>query len=966
MKLSLNICHYGNSGFVARNKSFLYKALLTSVLILCGGMFAHASSFVIPEKSPSDPKAYRVIQLSNQLQVMLISDPETDKAAAALDIAVGSGADPEGYEGLAHFLEHMLFLGTTKYPEAGAYQAFIQQHGGNHNAFTAFDHTNYFFDVEASSLEPALDRFSAQFVAPLFTEAYVEREKNAVHSEYSAKIKDDSRRYFSVFKESLNRQHPYSRFSVGNLDTLSSRNGTSIRQVLIDFYNTQYSANRMKLVILGKQPLNELEQWAKTKFSRIPNHKLARLTYDMPLFNQSELPIFQQLTPVMNKRSLNLTFPVPSSRQYYESKPLYYLSNLIGHEGEGSLLSYLKAKGWVDSLSSGEGFDAGQQATFDIGLRLTPEGEAQWKNIVKAVFSYIDLLKSAPINPDYFNEQKQMLGLAFKFQEKSEPIHYVSMLATHLHDVPAKRVLNSDYLMKTFKPELIRSYLDQLNAKNVVVSLMAPEAITQQKTPWYDTDYSMEKRSPTLNALFAQTEAISEFHLPARNPFIPEQTAMVSGKDVAVPELLEHSEGFLSWYAKDTSFGTPKADIFVNFRSPVANDSARHQVLTTLMVSLLNDSLSEFSYPAYLAGLSYQLYPHVRGVSLKISGYSDKQNVLLTEILGKMKYGSISRARFDIFKDNLQRSLENSKKQKPYQQTLSKTNDLIVSPAWSDDEKLVELASVEFDELATFTNHWFDRLDVLMLQNGNINRSTALNHGAIVQQMVVENAQSVSVNRSKVTKLKEGMRGFEIKIEHPDSSLIYYLQGENKSYREQARYLLLSQIVSSPYYEQIRTEKQMGYIVFSSNYTLFDHPGIGFIVQSPGYSPAQILEATKGFIEGYAKTLADMPDSTYEQHIKALVSTLEEKENTITERTNRYWIELDRDNAAFDWKQQIVAEIKQLSKKSFIEFYRQHILQHPHELVVYNAGENLAQAENNTPAIPLISKKQELWSGVTK
>ncbi|MCW8884294.1 MAG: insulinase family protein, partial [Motiliproteus sp.] len=101
-------------------------------------------------KSPNDPRDYQAFQLENGLKVLLISDPKTDKAAVSLDVGVGSGDDPEQRQGLAHFLEHMLFLGTGKYPKAGEYQAYISAHGGSHNAFTAYDRTNYFFDIDSN------------------------------------------------------------------------------------------------------------------------------------------------------------------------------------------------------------------------------------------------------------------------------------------------------------------------------------------------------------------------------------------------------------------------------------------------------------------------------------------------------------------------------------------------------------------------------------------------------------------------------------------------------------------------------------------------------------------------------------------------------------------------------------------------------------------------------------------------
>ena len=66
--------------------------------------------------SPSDPFSYEYVQLDNGLRVLLVSTPGTDKAAAAMTVATGSGDDPKGREGRAHFLEHMLFLGTEPYP----------------------------------------------------------------------------------------------------------------------------------------------------------------------------------------------------------------------------------------------------------------------------------------------------------------------------------------------------------------------------------------------------------------------------------------------------------------------------------------------------------------------------------------------------------------------------------------------------------------------------------------------------------------------------------------------------------------------------------------------------------------------------------------------------------------------------------------------------------------------------------
>ena len=167
---------------------------------LTDGEQAHQAGI---EKSETDESEYRYIVLSNQMQVLLISDSEADKAAASLDVFVGSSDDPLNRQGLAHFLEHMLFLGTDKYPNPDEYQSYISQHGGQHNAYTSFEHTNYFFDINPASFELALDRFARFFVAPIFNAEYVNREIKAVHSEYMARIKNDYRRQRDVFSQAV-------------------------------------------------------------------------------------------------------------------------------------------------------------------------------------------------------------------------------------------------------------------------------------------------------------------------------------------------------------------------------------------------------------------------------------------------------------------------------------------------------------------------------------------------------------------------------------------------------------------------------------------------------------------------------------------------------------------------------------------------------------------------------------------
>ena len=195
-------------------------------------------SLVCPSKL--DDRKYRVMTLNNSLRVLLISDPNSNISAAAMDIPAGSFNDPPDYEGLAHFCEHMLFIGTKKYPETNQYSHFLQSHGGGDNAFTSTQNTNYFFNVEAEYFSTALDMFAHFFIDPLFSVGSVMDEMNAVNAEHQKNLHTDGWKLWQLLKNVSNPQHPFSQFSTGSLETL---NKSDIHDQLLQYFNSSYSAN---------------------------------------------------------------------------------------------------------------------------------------------------------------------------------------------------------------------------------------------------------------------------------------------------------------------------------------------------------------------------------------------------------------------------------------------------------------------------------------------------------------------------------------------------------------------------------------------------------------------------------------------------------------------------------------------------------------------------------------------------
>ncbi|MEL0320901.1 MAG: insulinase family protein, partial [Gammaproteobacteria bacterium] len=426
-------------------------------------------------------REYRYLTLPNALKVLLISDPTTDKAAASMDVFVGTNNDPKEFPGLAHFLEHMLFLGTDQYPEAGEYQQFISDQAGSHNAFTAPEHTNYFFSLNPKALEPALDRFSRFFVAPTLDPAYVDREVNAVHSEYQSKLRDPARLSFEATKQGLNPNHPFSQFGAGNLSTLQK---PGLLDALKRFYENEYSANRMALVVLGEEPLDRLEQIVTERFTEIPNRNLPSSIIDIPLFDTKRLPFVVQSKPATESRRLTLLFPVPDTDAFIDRAPLRYIGHLLGHEGEGSLLANLKARGYANGLSAGESLGMTESRSFSISVSLTPEGLTHRDTIIEEIFRTIRLIETTGIDAWRFEELKVISDANFKFEEESDPQNVVTYLSEKLHSVPPQNLFTHGRLLEQFDHQLIQDMLSWLTPEQMLVRVTAPEIEPSETTTY--------------------------------------------------------------------------------------------------------------------------------------------------------------------------------------------------------------------------------------------------------------------------------------------------------------------------------------------------------------------------------------------------------------------------------------------------------------------------------------------------
>ncbi len=890
-------------------------------------------------KSPNDHRQYEYLELPNQMKVVLISDPEADKAAAALTVGIGSASNQRDREGLAHFLEHMLFLGTEKYPQPDEYSKFINSNGGSQNAFTAANITTYYFDIKQESLEQTLDRFSQFFVAPLFTSEFVDREKNAVHSEYMLKIKDKFRRGMAAQRQAYDTASPYSMFSVGNLDTLSDKNGKSIRFDLIDFYNVHYSSNIMTLAVLGKEPLPQLKAWVVDKFSAVPNRHSSRMTPKVKMLGDQQLPVRVNVKSLQEIYVLSLEFPVSSVVSEYKKQPLRYLSYFIGHEGKGSLLSLLKNKGWATSLAAGSHTLDSTESVMITSIDLTKEGYQHIDTIVEYFFNYVDLLKRTGIEEWRFREIQQMAELDFRFSEKTPPSSMVVKLSGNMQDYPAKDLLRKN-IPQTFDADLIKHFTNQIRPGNMMLTVESKNSETDQTEELYQVDYSIRSISPTVVTKWKNAVSETTLALPQPNPYIPDNTT-IKTIEVAkpIPEQINHHAGFTVWHQQENAFGIPQAEFLAGIKTPYANDSAKHAVMKELLVKLLNEQLKSTTYPASLAGLSARLESAATGLLISVSGYDQKQPLILEEIIQVVRNPNINSDLFTTYSNKLRQSLENAKFSKPFRQVINAKKRYMVKPSWSTDELLSALKMVSLSDLQNYLPKLLKKAEVKILSYGNITADETLQLSSLIETKLLQDTQLVEVTDPDLTILpvsKVTKQNFE--VDHPDSVILTIYQGNGESIDEQAKWKLLGQMLGAPFYSDLRTRQQLGYVVFAGYTESEKTPELLLLAQSSTVSATELEKRIDVFTAEFLQEIEQMSTAEYATHKAGIISRLLKKDQKMRDRITRYITNISKDNFSFDLNKKLANAIEKLNQESMIDFYQKSIIENPKKLVFSDFG----------------------------
>jgi coenzyme PQQ biosynthesis probable peptidase PqqF len=358
--------------------------------------------------------------LANGLRVTLRHAPNLKRCAAVLRVAAGSHDVPLAWPGLAHFLEHLLFLETRRFAAGEGLMAYVQGHGGQVNARTNERTTDFFFELPPQAFVGGLERLSDMLAHPRMNADDQLREREVLHAEFVAWSQDAAAQQQLALFDGLSSTHSLRGFHAGNRDSLPVLQ-PEFQQALQDFHQRFYQTGQMTLSLVGPQSLDELREMAQRFSEEIPAGAKVPQQAPEALMNTSE-KTYQQA----GERRLDLLFTFEALPQS-SPEALAFLCHWLNTAKPGGLMATLREQGLADSLKAAPLYQFAGQALLHIEFITTQPGSVIRQKLLDWLGFFAAHQDWAGLREEYaalLQRQQQVNGalpLAQRDSEQLEP-----------------------------------------------------------------------------------------------------------------------------------------------------------------------------------------------------------------------------------------------------------------------------------------------------------------------------------------------------------------------------------------------------------------------------------------------------------------------------------------------------------------------------------------------------------------
>ncbi|WP_016954659.1 insulinase family protein [Catenovulum agarivorans] len=872
-------------------------------------------------KSPNDTRQYRFITLENNMRVLLVSDPATQTAAVSLDVRVGGLNNPTSQPGLAHYLEHMLFLGTKSYPEADGFNKFLSENGGMRNAYTAHSNTNYYYQVVNGKLAESLARFSEFFTAPLFDKSYSEKELSAIDNEWSKRKSDDQFARMLINNRTSAAGHPIHTFSMGNKQTLSDKADSELYAQMREFYQTYYSANLMNLVIVSQAGLDELAQLAKQHFAVIKNHNTPEPLVTAKGLTENELNqhIYQKTTTDI--KQLILQFPFSHHNYHWQDKSFAYVHKLFNSKDENTLYDYLNKQGLINGAGIGLQYGYyGDNGYIEISYSLTEKGKNNKDQIIAASQAYFKLIQNQGIQPQYFAELQQVMHNKFINFNMPSAVRLATHLSPMLHTVPAQQIIKSSFDMGEFSEQQINQLLSQIDFSQMRVWHRGNDLTATQQLTYADGQFDTQAISQAEIAQWQQTAAAINLALPGKNELL--QTADATKTDSAPssataekllkPTAIVNKKGAYAWLAHSQHFEQNQGYIELTLNSDLAASNIKQYMAADILKHLWTEAALAQTNAAQQAGIKVSIGEGAdKNLKVSLSGPTEQHLKLIENVFNTLVELKVDERIFNQKKDEALAWLSNRGNDPLTAQAQKEMGSLIHATAWRYHQQAQALEQLTYQDVVEHHNELLAKNALNLFAFGNYQQADI---STIMDSLLVKlpaNRQATDLHYP--AEVKPASVQSSVTAEHTDVAVLQQYWLAEKSLKKFSQILTLNALYQPMFFKTLRTDNQVGYVVGSSPMQLNKFPAWGFMVQSKTHSAAQIIQQIDGFNQQFSAQLQALPATVVNNLTASIIQQINQAPKNIYQEMHAFLADFNQGNFEFDSRETLLTNLQQVT-----------------------------------------------------
>jgi insulysin len=865
-------------------------------------------------KTPSfESRKTAKIRLKNGLEAYIVSDPLIKDSGAALAVSVGSWNDPVEYPGMAHFLEHMLFMGTKAYPDEAEYSRFIQANGGAMNAYTASDKTVYSFSISPQSFEGALDRFSHFFIDPLFSQNSISRELHNVDQEHAKNVEHDGSRLYMVFKQTSNSSHPMHAFSTGNAETLSGIPSS----VMQEFYKTYYSADLMHLVVMDKAPLDQLIAMVNQKFSHVPVSKKNVALPENSMFSTAQKGALLQIKSLKETRSLSLLWELDQGFiDDITGKTASFIAYLASSEAPGQLADTLKNKGYISRLSASLDPFSKKQGIFSLDIELSEKGLLQKDEVINICFNYLNDLKSIQNLDALYQQWKNISEINFSYQDRSEVFSYVTDLAGRMVDEPLDSFPTLGVIPQKLNMGLYQNILGSFQPQNTLFIVLSKNVSVNEKEPWTGAEYSIKSFSKDKLDSFSRSISDLKFSPIELNPYVPKNFYITDIKDQKDHYQAVALNKFSNIYFKPTNlYGLPEVSIKLKMTPNIAFDKAELSAFFSILHQAVNKELMYDLDASAYCGLSGNLYTKEGSVFLSVNGFNDKSLDLLEKLVSTLSNLKVKEEDFHLFKTLTKDVLSNTHKELGFRQGMIRFNALFDSYSNMPDDVAAALFTMDLTRFNAIYEKIKNDFEIKGLICGNAMPGTTDKIKQLLEPILSKKSLDKALS-PKVLELDENKGPFIYKknLSVQGSSALLAIQQDLVSLESRAKTALLIPALSEQFFDTLRTKQHTGYIAKAYDTEIAKQQFFVFGVQSNSHGSLELLYRFELFIEDFINNFDyRFTEEDFNQIKASLIAELTARKENLFEMASHDMAILTSRDALFNWDTELVETIRMTS-----------------------------------------------------